>query len=615
MPDTLAQRIKAKYPEYADIPDVELEAKIKAKYPGEYDDLPTTQTKTADQPGFLSRAGEGISAAYEGLKTTAKAADIFQPDVSAPAARQIASGLLDIGKEALSGHPLKAGARLVGVNPEHLVEDYRAGNYGAMVGDIAVPAAMGVAAKFAPKSVGVKPLSRLTPEAQRAVTFGLDEGVPVDAATASGNRFVKNVQAGAANTPLGSMVAEGANTRQAAAMTSTGERLAGRTSAVPITPEQAGQGMTAAVTQRVREFKAAADDAYGRLRAIEAQPANSTMIPGAPVTTTSPIVDASGYPITSTTTPTTSMQAAVDLRAVKTALKPVYERMMRQMPLAQRQASPGLQALENIINGPNMAALSDADAGLSAIKSIARSDLPEARSVSQGLAASAVARLESAVTSKATSLGPDAIKALREGRAATIAKYAANDVLDTLKAEPVRTYGQAVTPRDAGIVNLRQVVKLAPDSARQIGRAWLDTALDKATAEGGFDRAQGLWADWQRLGPQTKEIIFGSSLTSDLDKFFLLGKKLAEQPNPSKTALTLVSVGSGGLLFTEPLTGAAITIGSAALAKALYSPRFVRALTRGASMPIKNGRAAIAAANELMSAAKAAGAPVGQDQP
>lgn len=44
-PQTLAQRIKAKYPgQYDDLADSELEAKIVAKYPGAYDDLPRTQS-------------------------------------------------------------------------------------------------------------------------------------------------------------------------------------------------------------------------------------------------------------------------------------------------------------------------------------------------------------------------------------------------------------------------------------------------------------------------------------------------------------------------------------------------------------------------------------------
>lgn len=48
MPETLAQKIKAKYPgTYDDIPDAELEQRITAKYPGVYDDIPRTDVKAA----------------------------------------------------------------------------------------------------------------------------------------------------------------------------------------------------------------------------------------------------------------------------------------------------------------------------------------------------------------------------------------------------------------------------------------------------------------------------------------------------------------------------------------------------------------------------------------
>ena len=64
---TLAQKVKAKYPGvYDDIADAELEAKVKAKYPGVYDDVPTTPVATS-QPssggGLLDTAvefGKGV---------------------------------------------------------------------------------------------------------------------------------------------------------------------------------------------------------------------------------------------------------------------------------------------------------------------------------------------------------------------------------------------------------------------------------------------------------------------------------------------------------------------------------------------------------------------------
>jgi hypothetical protein len=80
MPDqTLAQRVRAKYPgAYDDMDDQQLESAIKAKYPGVYDDLPTTQAGASKpeqgQPGVLARAadaaGDVAVGAAKGLGNT-----------------------------------------------------------------------------------------------------------------------------------------------------------------------------------------------------------------------------------------------------------------------------------------------------------------------------------------------------------------------------------------------------------------------------------------------------------------------------------------------------------------------------------------------------------------
>lgn len=77
MPQTLAQRVKAKYPGvYDDLPDAELEAKVKAKYPGVYDDVPTTPaapTAAAPQaqPESESMLGGVVTGVGKGLANTA----------------------------------------------------------------------------------------------------------------------------------------------------------------------------------------------------------------------------------------------------------------------------------------------------------------------------------------------------------------------------------------------------------------------------------------------------------------------------------------------------------------------------------------------------------------
>ena len=61
MPDTLAQKIKAKYPGvYDDLSDSELEAKITAKYPGVYDDIPKTAAGAGGAMNFAIVNGQRV---------------------------------------------------------------------------------------------------------------------------------------------------------------------------------------------------------------------------------------------------------------------------------------------------------------------------------------------------------------------------------------------------------------------------------------------------------------------------------------------------------------------------------------------------------------------------
>ena len=138
---------------------------------------------------------------------------------------------------------------------------------------------------------------------------------------------------------------------------------------------------------------------------------------------------------------------------------------------------------------------------------------------------------------------------------------------------------------------------MAPAELPKIGRAYLDSLLDQATSEGGFGHGAKLLASWQKLGPETKALLFKDpAYVRDLDNFFLLSKKLAANPNPSGTASTVMRVTEGGLLFTNPLTFAATEIGAAGLSSLLHSSRGVRLLTQGLRLPLLGGDSAAAAA-------------------
>lgn len=66
MPDVteLGRKVKAKYPQYADLPDAEVGRRVKAKYPGAYDDFTDTPTAQAEEPpGFFGNIGIGLKRA------------------------------------------------------------------------------------------------------------------------------------------------------------------------------------------------------------------------------------------------------------------------------------------------------------------------------------------------------------------------------------------------------------------------------------------------------------------------------------------------------------------------------------------------------------------------
>ncbi len=556
-----------------------------------------------------------------------------------------------------------------------------------------------------------------------AVKFGAERGIPIDAGTASGNRFVRSVQGLADHSPIGSVIAERAKAGTNEGLARVGGELADAVHPSPATPESAGAALQGDTRRLVQTFDQQADEAYGKLREIESlngpaevasyqghhvpptpesgaplhdltgkgriypddvygpngsqyygtgvkgmdQPAfkiiqaakdkpkslvtvyrtvpsgtQSELNPGDWVTISkdyainhgtawlhgdydiiSKKVKASdiytngdsilewGYHPAKGGPPKSVMQ--VDLAPVKEAIQPLYERLKREADLVplQGEKARALTAMDRLVNGPNSAPVSVADAALSDLKSMARGAfMPELRTAGQGLAAHTVSKLDAAVRSAVAKAGPEATAALQQGRQATMAKHAVGDVLEALNTEPVKAYRQATAPKDTAIASLRQLSDIAPSAMPQVGRAVLEELLSTATAEGGFSRTKGLQAKWQQLGPETKRILFGDNV-SNLDHFFLLAKKLEESPNPSQSALALSSGSQLALAFTHPVTGVPLILGSGALSAILHSPAATRYLTRGMTLAAGPGRFSTAAralaVTNLVTAAREAG--------
>ena len=271
----------------------------------------------------------------------------------------------------------------------------------------------------------------------------------------------------------------------------------------------------------------------------------------------------------------------VSITPAKVELQPLYDQLKREAELVPLMGDKAraLTALDRLMSGPEYAPVSVVDGALSDLKALARSDdLPELRTSGRVQAGRAVQALDARVKEAVALAGPEASQALAEGRAATVGKFQAGEVLKALQDEPVRAYRQMVSPGDSSIDFLRSVQEMAPQSVPHVGRAYLEDLMGKATAEGGFGRAAGLFQEWQRLGPETKALLFGPERTAKLDRFFLLAKRVAENPNPSGTAHVNGVFNWASSALSWPL------------AKLLYTERGVNALTKQVELGLTSRR-------------------------
>lgn len=615
---------------------------------------------------------------------------------------------------------------LIGPRLDQAADYFQQGQYARGLGATTDVAVNLVGDKVIPTSLPALPrLGTQAPaEVRQAVAFGLREGIPVDVATATGNRFLRGTQRLAEESMLGSMVGERARGAQAEALTATGARLAERIApGRPATPETAGLAARQGVVETGQARAAEARAAYREVRRAEENPLLAESVPedlprpvkerlreelGGALPTPAEIQElrrireeldavpysagklvrdnlegdthyvprsagASVYHDILQEAPGTAaltrgdvqrsievalktgrlsngargalavakkrlseggwryqglsspllppeagmvpieMNLPVDLQAFNAAVEPLYTQLLREKELTG--LLPGakgrtLVALDTLRTGGGHAPLSVVDAALSDLKGLARAEIPALKTAGEGVAGAAVQQLDAQVRAAAERAGPEVLAALERGRAATRAKYVARDLVKALgaKAEGVGIYRKATAAQDANAALLRNLAEQAPESLPLVGRAFLEDLLQKATAEGGFSRAAGLWADWQKLGPQTKQLLFRDPAhIKDLDDFFLLAKKMAENPNPSGSALTLAKGGELTALVTAPAAGVPYTLGAPVIAKLLLSPTTTRLLLQGLRLPVSARVARLAWLGQLGRALAAPG--------
>ena len=286
-------------------------------------------------------------------------------------------------------------------------------------------------------------------------------------------------------------------------------------------------------------------------------------------------IGADGQPVMAT------VQMPVDVRGIKQQLGPVYE-SMKWMPASDQASSAGFQAAKKILSGPDFIPAAAAEQGLGGLKTMARVGNTNLRNTSQGMAAGVIPDLQEAVDAAVAKTGPDALSSLQAGRAAHAGKMEVADLADQLRKEPVQAFNQLTWQKDTGIDFLRKIGDQAPDVLPKVGRAYIQKLFGQATQEGGFSRAPTIAQQWENLGPQTKQLLYPNpGLRGSLDNFFLGAKMVADNPNPSGTAVVAELIPGGYMMIHNPVLGTVYLLGGYAAAKLLFSPAGVRLLTQG----------------------------------
>jgi len=621
MPQTiedLGKRVKAKYPgTYDDLPDAEVGKKVKAKFPGAYDDYvdaPVHQV-AAGQESWSSKLGLGnadhplarfgkaavdaAEGAAAGLATSAVSATRVADFLGGgPLVRKL-TGLTDpmddpqaqkIIKRATTAPDNFAGkaGKFGEQAAEFLVPGTAAGKAvkglplaARVLGEGATAGAMsGIQNDFDPKSIAMGTLlgslgpvlgagvrgayrtanetldsfltrnPKLRSTVQTAIDYAKAHKIPLTAGQEAGNEHLITLEQQLPSQWGSSQIAQKANLAQEEALVKEAQVAADRINPTKATgPVESAENLANRLMRRITESKNFVNKRYDQVRSILKSDRNvETRVIGE---RESPIVDEFGRPVKTNVTAT--FETPIDITRSKKDLRPLYDDLSKLMPEAQRQNSPGYTALKEIIEGDKVMDAETLDKNLGAIKALIRragKDFLPSRS--QGIAAQVVGSLEKEVTDAYGKAGGGALAKLWQARRGVKDYHEVNEILASLPDEPGALYARLVQGSDKRLNLLKDLQQYAPKEVQQIGNTFIQGLVEKLTANGQIGRAEGVLADWNRLGPETKKILFGNQEQANMfHRFLLTVQELNKMRNPSGTAKataalsSILSVGKG----------------------------------------------------------------------
>lgn len=352
----------------------------------------------------------------------------------------------------------------------------------------------------------------------------------------------------------------------------------------------AGQNTVDRMLGKANDLRSQAQQEYKNLARIEADPANIREVQVGTRAEPSSLSDPQGNALPAQQIPVTQkMGLPTDMRPVKQAVAQEVDEVMQRMTPAQRRADPGLTALQNILKRPDYLPASVAEADLGYLKDIMRSEsTPQAKR----LAAIAADSLSQQVDNAVSIGGQGALDSLHNARQAWAGR---SDILDLTKklagdvsgkTGQTLLAGKLLRAGDASYPALEQVLKVSPESAEDLGKAYLTDRVFKKAAREGMDFTSPTQAAnlWNMIGKRTKAALYTPDQVRDIDAFLELAKRVSENPNPSGTG-TMNALLKMGILATHPVAGGSALVFGRNLANVLYKPEGAALVRQALEVP------------------------------
>jgi hypothetical protein len=508
------------------------------------------------RPGVSPKLG-GVSDIMRGgaeIGAPAAAAVLPFAAVAAPVATA-----LGIAGGVAGGKAARSGAKALGADED--VQNFAEDAGGAVGGTLASMAPRGAVKAY--NAISGRNVRNVNNPVEEAALASVEKSVRMTPGQRAGQRGLQNAERDLVNKPGTANRAEDFYHGQQDDLAAEGRRIVasqpgtGAGTAIPSTNAYgAGESVQEALGARIKSLKSYADKLYDSTRQTTAR--NKKLVPGKPATKWEYDPE-TGYDAPLEYSALTPMETPVDLAPIRTRLRPVYDELKRSLPDARKANSPAWQSLEDLMSsGDSHLNAMDFDRTLGAVKAISRNgDSPLLSTQSQRLAKQVISAGESEFQKAMQGAGPNVVDKLSRARKAVAEYHNTAEFLGDLADEPAALYSSLTTGGDRVRDALGHLNRTAPQALRTVGKTYLESMMDKATREGGFGRSAGVAADWAKVGPETKKLIFGPQLTSRLDNFLLAAKKLTPHPgSPTADRLSAItSYGDVGLALGEFLAG------------------------------------------------------------